>query len=185
MHGHLNVDLLLVCFSTPCAKNHFSQSVLIDQSREGVETFGAHTRACCILIKGSSQHLARTVRSCKVCFIVLLESCLHEFFKLLDPSYIFNAFICLGNQTRTVLITGKVLCFLVKKMEMGQNFFREFCLSHVNKIPRTPYTFLHLPPMVYILTLATDSIFNPLTPNDHYSGRTAPLSSTRFILYIY
>ena len=27
--------------------------------------------------------------------------------------------------------------------------------------------------------------FNPLTPNDPYSGRTAPLTSKRFILYIY
>ena len=27
--------------------------------------------------------------------------------------------------------------------------------------------------------------FNPLTPNDHYSGRTAPLTSKFFILYIY
>ena len=26
---------------------------------------------------------------------------------------------------------------------------------------------------------------NPLTPNDSYSGRTAPLTSKRFILYIY
>ena len=26
---------------------------------------------------------------------------------------------------------------------------------------------------------------NPLTPNDDYSGRTAPLTSTRCILYIY
>jgi len=26
---------------------------------------------------------------------------------------------------------------------------------------------------------------NPLTPNDHSSGRTAPLSSKRCILYIY
>ena len=29
------------------------------------------------------------------------------------------------------------------------------------------------------------SNFNPLTPNDHYSGRTAPLTSKRCILYIY
>ena len=29
------------------------------------------------------------------------------------------------------------------------------------------------------------SVFNPLTPNDHYSGRTAPLTSKRCILYIY
>jgi len=27
--------------------------------------------------------------------------------------------------------------------------------------------------------------FNPLTPNDHYSGRTAPLTSKHFTLYIY
>ena len=27
--------------------------------------------------------------------------------------------------------------------------------------------------------------FNPLTPNDSYSGRTAPLTSKRCILYIY
>ena len=29
------------------------------------------------------------------------------------------------------------------------------------------------------------SLFNPLTPNDHYSGPTAKLTSKRFILYIY
>ena len=29
------------------------------------------------------------------------------------------------------------------------------------------------------------SHFNPLTPNDHYIGRTAPLTSKRFVLYIY
>jgi len=28
-------------------------------------------------------------------------------------------------------------------------------------------------------------IFNPLTPNDRYSGRTAPLTSKLCILYIY
>ena len=28
-------------------------------------------------------------------------------------------------------------------------------------------------------------MFNPLTPNDHYSGRTAPLTSKSCILYIY
>ena len=27
--------------------------------------------------------------------------------------------------------------------------------------------------------------FNPLTPNDNYSGRTAPLTSKRCIIYIY
>ena len=29
------------------------------------------------------------------------------------------------------------------------------------------------------------TLLNPLTPNDHYRGRTAPLTSKRCILYIY
>ena len=29
------------------------------------------------------------------------------------------------------------------------------------------------------------SFINPVTPNDHYSGRTAPLTSKHCILYIY
>jgi len=35
------------------------------------------------------------------------------------------------------------------------------------------------------VTCQTTLNFNPLTPNDHYSGRTAPLTSKRCILYIY
>ena len=31
----------------------------------------------------------------------------------------------------------------------------------------------------------SDHLEDPLTPNDHYSGRTAPLTSKRCILYIY
>jgi len=31
----------------------------------------------------------------------------------------------------------------------------------------------------------TEIYINPLTPNDTYSGRTAPLTSKRYILYIY
>jgi len=30
-----------------------------------------------------------------------------------------------------------------------------------------------------------NKVFNPLTPNDHYGGRTAPLTSKFCILYIY
>jgi hypothetical protein len=36
----------------------------------------------------------------------------------------------------------------------------------------------------YIRETPSHSI-NPLTPNDHYRGRTAPLTSKRYILYIY
>ena len=73
-------NLLWVCFSTSCAENCVTQPVFIDQSRKGAETFGADTRACYILIKSSSQNLARTVTSFKACFIILWAICLHAFF---------------------------------------------------------------------------------------------------------
>ena len=37
----------------------------------------------------------------------------------------------------------------------------------------------------FFIYLCFLSRFNPLTPNDHSSGRTAPLTSKRCILYIY
>ena len=36
-----------------------------------------------------------------------------------------------------------------------------------------------------VTNLEQDLIINPLTPNDPYSGRTAPLTSKLCILYIY
>jgi len=39
--------------------------------------------------------------------------------------------------------------------------------------------------MLLLAKQTTTGILNHLTPNDHYSGRTAPLTSKRFILYIY
>ena len=36
-----------------------------------------------------------------------------------------------------------------------------------------------------LVFLKNMALINPLTPNDHYSGRTAPLTSKRCILYIY
>jgi hypothetical protein len=33
--------------------------------------------------------------------------------------------------------------------------------------------------------IKTHNLLNPLTPNNQYSGRTEPLTSKRFILYIY
>jgi len=39
---------------------------------------------------------------------------------------------------------------------------------------------------IYKVTTPTNALFiNPLTPNDPYRGRTAPLTSKRCILYIY
>ena len=37
----------------------------------------------------------------------------------------------------------------------------------------------------YGLACKSHTSINPLTPNDHYRGRTAPLTSKRCILYIY
>ena len=38
---------------------------------------------------------------------------------------------------------------------------------------------------VEMIAQTSGDIINPLTPNDPYSGRTAPLTSKRCILYIY
>jgi len=38
---------------------------------------------------------------------------------------------------------------------------------------------------VVLIRATSYAFFNPLTPNDRYSGRTAPLTSKRCILYIY
>jgi len=46
---------------------------------------------------------------------------------------------------------------------------------------RTVLSFEACPAILYFTTLS----LNPLTPNDHYSGRTASLTSKRCILYIY
>ena len=43
----------------------------------------------------------------------------------------------------------------------------------------------YAPVPVSFILLSAYRWINPLTPNDHYSGRTAPLTSERCILYIY
>lgn len=108
-YGKVLKEVLWVCFSTSCAESCDSQPVFIDQSRKGDETFRAHIRACYSPNKSSPQNLARAVTSFKACFIILLTSCVYAFFKLLDSSYIFMALLCLRNQSRAVLITGKFM----------------------------------------------------------------------------
>jgi hypothetical protein len=55
---------------------------------------------------------------------------------------------------------------------------------HTSSVSQT--SFLLLRRTLYEGSQNSDnSTFNPLTPNDHYSGRTAPLTSKRCILYIY
>jgi len=50
--------------------------------------------------------------------------------------------------------------------------------------PSLPSALLCHSVILSTLFLKTQPI-NPLTPNDHYNGRTAPLTSKRCILYIY
>jgi len=42
-----------------------------------------------------------------------------------------------------------------------------------------------VPAIGSVIEHAVPALFNPLMPNDHYSGRTAPLTSKCCILYIY
>ena len=44
---------------------------------------------------------------------------------------------------------------------------------------------MHGPMNVKFVIYLLRRTFNPLTPNDQYRGRTAPLTSKRYILYIY
>jgi len=53
-----------------------------------------------------------------------------------------------------------------------------------------PWSRIHKKGFILVLSLYNIRYYficylNPLTPNDHYSGRTAPLTSKRCILYIY
>ena len=47
------------------------------------------------------------------------------------------------------------------------------CLFRLSMLNTIPINHMH------------DNVINPLTPNDDYSGRTAPLTSKCFILYTY
>jgi hypothetical protein len=60
---------------------------------------------------------------------------------------------------------------------------QKICPKHVELIQRSiKLLLLHLVGHLYY---SPKNYFNPLTPNDHFSGRTAPLTSRCCILYIY
>ena len=69
--------------------------------------------------------------------------------------------------------------------------FMEICpvgamLIHVDRWTCWSWYALFMPVWVAPRNIAArDGVINPLTPNDHYSGCTAPLTSKRCILYIY
>ena len=63
--------------------------------------------------------------------------------------------------------------------KISANFFRECLKQFLGNYDRSA--------KLSILPKKRETSFsiNPLTPNDHYSGRNAPLTSKRCILYIY
>ena len=62
--------------------------------------------------------------------------------------------------------------------------FHYLLFLNKNEIMFMCYLFLLLSRTHLMYTCGVEMV-NPLTPNDHYSGRTAPLTSKRCILYIY
>jgi len=59
------------------------------------------------------------------------------------------------------------------------------CSYHIYKSLGTIFTqFIYVHTTCYV-SYRFKGHFNSLTPNGHYSGRTAPLTSKRCILYIY
>ena len=65
-----------------------------------------------------------------------------------------------------------------------------YLLSYYHPPPDINFGIIGLGAIIYIKCPRYDSrtlriLVNPLTPNDHYSGRTVPLTSKRYIIYIY
>ena len=63
-------------------------------------------------------------------------------------------------------------------LSLSLSFFPSLTQAHTQK---SDYFLVISQPVV----ASKSGRLNPLTPNDHYSGRTAPLTSKRCILYIY
>ena len=67
--------------------------------------------------------------------------------------------------------------------------YENTCMRLISKpqcILAIKYTVYQLNKMqIYNTTGSETAVFNPLTPNDPYMSRTAPLTSKRCILYIY
>ena len=88
----------------------------------------------------------------------------------------------------TALATGVVLAF---NLTLGFHSCLPLCFlllrydHFVTQGRWTAMTLLCCPYRIHCNRQFVTAIFNPLTPNDPYSGRTAPLTSERCILYIY
>jgi len=72
-----------------------------------------------------------------------------------------------------------------KFLNMNKNVADRKTLRSTNKTRINLACFLEIKYKSFNNTHALQIRINPLTPIDHYSGRTAPLTSKRCILYIY
>jgi hypothetical protein len=74
--------------------------------------------------------------------------------------------------------------FLLTAQEFLNNVFPEWWIEHSGPTA-CPAGSADLNPYIFISGDFQSALFNPMTPNGHYSGHTAPLTSRRFILNIY
>jgi len=97
---------------------------------------------------------------------------------------------------RTAPLTSKHCILYIYSTNIGTEYFKHgiYCpfFSLQNAICFIILTYLapvlfkfYIQGVLKLKKIIPPPNFNPLTPNDPYSGRTAPLTSKRFILYIY
>jgi hypothetical protein len=79
------------------------------------------------------------------------------------------------------------LCVLIKHIVMYPIKKKSVCIFRLCSSRMTFLTqwLIYVPPDGVCMVLIKTTVINHLTPNGHFSGRTAPLTSRRFILYIY
>ena len=88
---------------------------------------------------------------------------------------------------RTAPLTSKRCILYIYSINIGTEYFKHGIYSPFFSL-RNAVCFIiltYLVPVLFTFYIQSVLEFNPLAPNDHYSGRTAPLISKRCILYIY
>jgi len=88
--------------------------------------------------------------------------------------------ITIGRKKLASIIVNRTV--IRDKSRIQLQFIWFLCTGSLDSIDPLPYCHLQC----HVNTAFTSVLYiNPLTPNDHHSGRTAPLTSKRCILYIY
>ena len=82
-----------------------------------------------------------------------------------------------------VLLSCETWCFIIIRLTCL--IHSDFCRSGDPRTFKVCHLLLTQGRRQYVPSVMIGLLFNPSTPNDPYSGRTAPLTSKRCILYIY